>query len=105
MSHEKKKKKLAWHFLREEEVNEQRMGKQRAPREKKKNRITQFMTPDGSGGSFKLCVSYWNSIERISCVFMPHFWDLSFDFIFKTLIYACERARGLIVDSAWLVQG
>lgn len=34
----------------------------------------------------------------------PTFWDLSFDFIFKTLICACERARGLAVDTAWLVQ-
>ena len=79
--------------------------KKQAPRVTKKNTITQFMTPEGSGGSFKSCVGYWNSYERISCVFMPHFWDLSFDFIFKTLIYACEWAWGLTVDSAWLVQG
>lgn len=78
-----------------------KVGKASSWREKK----TTNNTIHDSGESFQSCMGYWNSIERISCVFMPHFWDPSFDFIFKMLICACEWARGLIVDSAWLVQG
>lgn len=46
-------------------------GKAKTPGEKKKY----TNTIDGSGEPFKSCVGYWNSIERISRVFMPHFWD------------------------------
>lgn len=52
-------------------------------REKKYNN-----TIHDSGESFQSCVGYWNSIERISYVFMPHFWDPSFELTFKMLIYA-----------------
>lgn len=80
----KKTKQLAWQFLGQEEVKQQRLAKQ-APGEKKKKKNTIH----DSGESFQSCLGYWNSIERISCVFMPHFWDPSFDFIFKMLISAC----------------
>ena len=71
--------------------------------EREKKTITRFMT-EGSGGSYKSCVRYWNSNER-SCVFMPHFWDPSFDFVFKALVYACERARGLYVRHCMACKG
>lgn len=59
-----------------------KVGKAGSWREKKN-------TIHDSGESFQSCVGYWNSIERISCVFMPHFWDPSFGFIFKMLSSAC----------------
>lgn len=72
----------------------------KAPRVKKVT-ITQFMTPEGS---FKSCVSHWNQGKDGHVFLRPTFGILSFDFIFKMLICACEGARGLNVDSAWFVQ-